>query len=69
MKVIDFLEVCDENMTVILWDKDDKFVAQYDGDGKDLIDKKYNEYKVLGVSGGATRDVLDVIVEESDGNI
>ena len=41
MKVIDFLEVCDENMTVILWDTDDKFLAQYDG--KDSIDKKYNE--------------------------
>lgn len=63
MKLIDLLAVCNENTVIAVWDVNDRFVTEYDG--KNSIDEKYNDCRVLGISGvsDSQEDKIDVIVE------
>lgn len=63
MKLIDLLAVCNENTVIVVWDVNDRFVTEYDG--KNSIDEKYNDCRVLGISGvsDCREDRIDVIVE------
>lgn len=63
MKLIDLLAICNENTVIVVWDVNDRFVTEYDG--KNSIDEKYNDCRVLGISGvsDCREDRIDVIVE------
>lgn len=63
MKLIELLSVCREDTVITVWDDTDRFVARYDG--KDSIDKKYNNCKVLSIGGGyyGPDNVIEVMVE------
>lgn len=63
MKLIELLAVCNENTVITVWDATDKFVAEYNG--KDSIDEKYNNCKVLSIGGGydGQDNVIEVTVE------
>ena len=45
MKLIDVLDVCDENFNVIVEDTEGNLLALYDG--KDSIPEEYNELNVI----------------------
>lgn len=63
MRLIELLSVCSENTVIVVWDVNDRFVTEYDG--KNSIDEKYNDCRVLGISGvsDCREDRIDVIVE------
>lgn len=60
MKLIDVLDVCDENFNVIVEDTEGNLLALYDG--KDSIPEEYNELNVLLIR-PYSEETITIIVE------
>lgn len=60
MKLIDVLDVCDENFNVIVKDTEENLLALYDG--RDSIPEEYNELNVIQIR-PYTRKAITIMVE------
>lgn len=59
MRLVELLEVLADDVVITIWSTEDRYLGC--SDGKDSIDKKYNDYKVVKVY--HTEKQLDVVVE------
>lgn len=65
MKLIDLLTVCDENLTVCIWDaQDDHFLGEYNG--RDSIDEMFNEWAITKVIGSGKGNLIDVVIAKEN---
>lgn len=60
MKLLDIIEVCDENKKTYVQDTDENYITSYDG--KNSIDPIYNDCEVVKVEGWDD-DILITIIK------